>query len=48
LDAVIDKRLERVPAGAIHLSTRSMAGEMGLTQTAVSRIWRAFALQAHR
>ncbi len=29
-------------------SARSMAREMGLSQTAVSRIWRAFGLQPHR
>ena len=32
--------------GATHWSTRSMAAEVGLSQTAVSRIWRAFGLQA--
>jgi transposase len=48
LDAVIAKTLERVPAGATHWSTRSMARETGLSQTAVSRIWRAFGLQPHR
>ena len=48
VDAVIAKTLESVPAGATHWSTRSMAREAGLTQTAVSRIWRAFGLQPHR
>jgi len=48
VDAVIARTLESVPAGATHWSTRSMAREMGLTQTAVSRIWRAFGLQPHR
>jgi transposase len=48
VDAVIAKTLESVPAGATHWSTRTMAREMGLTQTAVSRIWRAFGLQPHR
>jgi transposase len=48
VDAVIAKTLESVPAGATHWSTRSMARDMGLTQTAVSRIWRAFGLQPHR
>ena len=31
-----------------HWSTRSMAAEVGLSQSAVSRIWRAFGLQPHR
>jgi transposase len=45
---VITTTLERQPRGATHWSTRSMAAEVGLTQTAVSRIWRAFGLQPHR
>jgi transposase len=48
VDAIIAKTLESVPDGATHWSTRSMAREMGSTQTAVSRIWRAFGLQPHR
>ncbi len=48
VDAVIAKTLESVPTGATHLSTRTMAREMHLSQTAVSRIWRAFGLQPHR
>ena len=48
VDAVIAKTLESTPAGATHWSTRDMARAMGLSQTAVSRIWRAFGLQPHR
>jgi transposase len=48
VDAVITKTLESTPTDATHWSTRSMAKEVGLTQTAVSRIWRAFGLQPHR
>jgi transposase len=48
VDAVIARTLETVPRNATHWSTRSMACEMGLSQTAVSRIWRAFGLQPHR
>src|SRR5438105_6829307 len=48
VDAVIAKTLETVPEGATHWSTRMMAREAGLSQTAVSRIWRAFGLQPHR
>src|SRR5260370_25657797 len=40
--------LERPPADATHWSTRAMARRSGLSQTMVSRIWRAFALQPHR
>ena len=48
VDAVIAKTLESKPQGATHWSTRTMAHETGMTQTAVSRIWRAFGLQPHR
>src|SRR6185369_5136555 len=48
VDAVVAKTLESVPRGATHWSTRTMASATGLSQTAVSRIWRAFGLQPHR
>src|SRR5690606_12491691 len=48
VDAVIAKTLESVPQGATHWSTRAMAVHMGLSQAAVSRIWRAFGLQPNR
>jgi transposase len=48
VDAVITKTLESAPKDATHWSTRSMAAQVGLTQSAVHRIWRAFGLQPHR
>jgi transposase len=48
VEEVIVRTLETEPKDATHWSTRSMAKEVGLTQTAVSRIWRAFGLQPHR
>lgn len=48
VEEVIIKTLESTPKDATHWSTRSMAGEVGLSQSAVSRIWRAFGLQPHR
>jgi len=48
VDAVIAKTLEGQPMNATHWSTRTMARETKLSQTAVSRIWRAFGLQPHR
>jgi transposase len=48
VEEVIAKTLESAPRDATHWSTRSMAAELGLTQSAVSRIWRAFGLQPHR
>jgi len=48
VEEVIAKTLESTPKEATHWSTRSMAAEVGLNQTAVARIWRAFGLQPHR
>jgi transposase len=48
VEEVIVKTLETTPTDATHWSTRSLAKEVGLTQSAVSRIWRAFGLQPHR
>jgi transposase len=48
VEEVIVRTLERTPRDATHWSTRSMAKQAGLSQTAVSRIWRAFGLQPHR
>jgi len=45
---VITTTLESAPRDATHWSTRSLAAELGLTQSAVSRIWRAFGLRPHR
>jgi transposase len=48
VEEVIVKTLESTPRDATHWSTRSMAAEVGLTQSAVHRIWKAFGLQPHR
>jgi transposase len=48
VEEVITKTLESTPTDATHWSTRSMAAEVGLNQTAISRIWRAFGLRPHR
>lgn len=47
IDQMIAMTLER-PPNATQWSTRTMAQASGLSQTAVSRIWRAFGLQPHR
>jgi transposase len=47
VDEVITKTLESMPTDATHWSTRSMAREVGLTQTAVHDIWQAFGLKPH-
>jgi transposase len=48
VEEVIVRTLESTPKDATHWSTRSMAREVGLTQSAVLRIWKAFGLQPHR
>ena len=48
IEDVVTKTLESMPANSTHWSTRLMATEMGLTQNAIVRIWRAFGLQPHR
>ena len=46
--ALVTKTLESTPKDATHWSTRSMAKEIGMSQSTVSRVWRAFGLQPHR
>lgn len=48
VDDVITRTLETMPKDATHWSTRSMAAEVGLNQSAVHRIWKAFGLAPHR
>jgi len=48
VERVLTITLEEKPVDATHWSTRSMARRTGLSQSAISRIWRAFALQPHR
>ena len=47
VEAVIVKTLEETPPNATHWSTRSMAAATGMSQSAISRIWRAFGLKPH-
>ena len=47
VERVIKLTLESKPADATHWSTRSMAARSGLSQAAISRIWRAFGLKPH-
>jgi transposase len=48
VERVVARTLEATPRDATHWSTRSMAQACGLSQSAISRIWRAFGLQPHR
>ena len=44
---MIVKTLEEQPHNATQWSTRSMARAVGMSQTAISKIWRAFGLKPH-
>lgn len=46
--AIVVKTLEEMPAGASRWSTRDMAKAAGVSQSTVSRIWRAYELKPHR
>mgnify|MGYP001156541129 CR=1 FL=1 len=48
VERVIATALEHTPKDATHWTTRSMAEATGLSQSSISRIWRAFSLQPHR
>lgn len=45
VERVLTVTLESMPSNATHWSTRLLARRCGMSQSAVSRIWRAFALQ---
>jgi transposase len=45
---VIQATLGSAPEGAAHWSTRLMARKLGMSQSAISRIWRASGLSPHR
>ena len=48
VEHVLTVTLESLPSNATHWSTRLLARRCGMSQSAVSRIWRAFALQPQR
>jgi transposase len=48
VEEVITKTLESMPKNATHWSTRGLAQQLGMSQSSISRIWRAFGLQPHR
>src|SRR4051795_3179870 len=47
VEEVVTKTLEEKPKAATHWSTRGMARAVGLSQSAVVRIWHAFGLKPH-
>jgi len=44
IERVIADTLETTPRDATHWSTRAMAKHVGLGQSAIARVWKAFAL----
>jgi len=48
VEQVLTRTLESQPEAATHWSTRDMAKATGLSQSTISRIWRAFSLAPHR
>ena len=48
VERVLARTLESQPEAATHWSTRDMAKVCGLSQSSISRIWRAFSLAPHR
>jgi transposase len=48
VEEVVVATLETRPEGATHWSTRELARKQGMSQSAVSRIWRAFGLKPDR
>jgi transposase len=48
VEEVVTKTLEEKPKAATHWSTRGMAETVGLSQSAIVRIWNAFGLKPHK
>jgi transposase len=48
VEEIIRTTLKSAPPGATHWSTRKMARASGVSQSSVSRVWRAFQLKPHR
>jgi transposase len=47
VEAVVVRTLQENPDDATHWSTRSMTKTTGMSQSAISRFWRAFGLKPH-
>jgi transposase len=48
IEEIVRLTLETTPRRSTHWSTREMAKRLGVSQSTVSRVWRAFNLQPHR
>ena len=48
VEEIIRETLQTKPKGQTHWSTRQLAKKLGVSQSSVGRVWRAFKLQPHR
>ncbi len=48
VEEIVERTLHSRPRGATHWSNRTLAKELGVSPSAVYRVWRAFGLQPHR
>jgi transposase len=48
VEELIRLTIETLPQGSTHWSTRKLAKTIGVSQSSVSRVWRAFQLKPHR
>jgi transposase len=48
IEQVVRLTLEKTPKGVTHRSSRMLAAKTGLSQSTISRVWRAFGLKPHR
>ena len=48
IEQLVATTLNERPRDATHWSSRSLANKLGVSQSTVSRVWRAFGLQPHR
>jgi len=48
VEEIVRTTLETTPDGETHWSSRGLASVVGVSQSSVSRVWRAFKLQPHR
>ena len=47
VEEIVRRTIEETPVDATHWSTRSMAAQVGVSRSTVSRVWRAFGLKPH-
>jgi putative transposase len=48
VEEIIRTTLDTTPPGQTHWSTRQLSKKLGVSQSSINRVWRAFKLQPHR